>query len=299
MPTNIEAPSGLTGVVRGLTGRDGRFLTDLKVSRANLIPDYILKNTWETTLDAGPYQLEAGGGLKAPNWELVLVGDRDSTLIDVRVASYGELYEFPIQCRNAGCKTRFSWTIDLTELPRKKLAKADAEIFIAGNEFHGVVPGTSKEIVYKLAIGRDIQRAAAARKERKLKGKKAEADSNLLIESVLMRIVKVPGIEEKNPGRRRELFRDWLEDLEMRSVMGLLDLFDEHDCGVRTNIAVCCTECDQEFDVQLPFEGDFFFPRKSSPAVGSTIQRPKTETSSEDPEEEAPEPEEEGDAAAQ
>ncbi len=290
----IVTPSGLAGDIRGLSGKDGRYLADLRVSRANKIPDYILKNCWMSTTDSGIYRLR--GNEKNPDWGDCLIGDRDYTLLQIRVASYGKTYSFKVVCQNQACKHRFEWDIDLTALPVKKLRKADREQFLNGNRFETpIADDDARKIIFKLATGNDVLRASAARKDMRAKqrsSKEAIGTTNLLIESILMRIVEIEGIEEKNPRRRLEKHRDALEDLPMGSIAGLLDRFDAHDCGIETTIEVVCEECEQPQETQLPFDGDFFFPRASSKVVGSTMRKKSTTTTEETEDENEEEDEE-------
>jgi hypothetical protein len=291
---DTTTPSGLAGNIRGLSGKDGRYLADLRVSKANKIPDYILKSCWLDTTDSGIYRIPDG---QNPDWGNCLVGDRDYTLLRVRVASYGPEYSFKVVCQKPTCRHRFEWEIDLDKLPVKELKKKDREIFLAGNRFEETIPDDGRKVTFKLATGNDVLRAAMHRKEMKAKQKKSAIGEtgNLLVESILMRIVELEGIAEKSPRRRAEKHRDFLEELPMRSVAALLDRFDSHDCGIETTIEVECEECEEPQDVQLPFDGDFFFPRASSRVVGSTMRKkaPEMPTGMEEESEEEDEESEE------
>lgn len=276
----ITTPTGLAGTIRGLTGRDGRFLADMRVSRANKIPDYILSNCWTDTSERGIYTAFAEG--KNPDWGSVLIGDRDYALLQIRIASYGETYTFKATCSNGACGSRFEWDIDLAALPVRLLKKKDRETFLAGNRFEDVIPGDGRKVWFKLATGNDVLRASAHRKEIRAKQRGARLPAggdttNLIVESVLMRVLQIEGVEDKNPRRKIEKHRDALEDLPMRSLTGLMDVFDAHDCGLETTIEIVCQNCEVAQEVGLPFDGDFFFPRKTRPAVGSTVMKRTTE----------------------
>ena len=76
MPIEIECPSGLVGKVRGLKGRDGRFLTDQTIARQGTMIDHILGACWEETVEPGVYSNGAIRPDGFPNWGKVLQGDR-------------------------------------------------------------------------------------------------------------------------------------------------------------------------------------------------------------------------------
>ncbi len=278
---DITTPSGLSGIVRGLSARDGRFLADLRASRENKIPDYILSNCWTETTDAGVYGFRPGN--ERLDWGKILVGDRDYTLMQIRIASYGSTYPFKVTCQNGACQSRYEWDIELEHLPVNTLKEKDREAFRNGNRFEAKVPGDERAIVFKLATGADVLRAAIHRRELRAEQRNRRTPDptagnvNLLVESVLMRVVSIEGIENKNPRRLIEAHREALEDLPMQSFAKLLDLMDEHDCGINTTIETVCPSCEAAQDTQLPFDGDFFFPRKSTLSVGSTLIR-KTST---------------------
>jgi len=292
----ITTPSGLRGDIRGLTGRDGRFLTDMRVNRSNMIPDYILKSCWLKTDDPGPYSnlavvSEGGESFPAPNWGKSLAGDRDSTLVDIRIESFGPEYIFKVQCENGSCQDRYEWSIDLSELPRRMLSKEDREVFRAGNRFEGKLPGTDRDIVFRLITGDDQRRAAETRKQERLQQKKRgrggkpqqDDEPNLLLESVLLHTVSIDGIEIKAKGvqgdiERRRKHAAFFDDQPMRVIAGLLDMYDSHGCGIETTIETVCPSCEHAQDQPLPFAGDFFFPRASSRVVGDSTMKKETGT---------------------
>jgi len=39
---------------------------------------------------------------------------------------------------------------------------------------------------------------------------------------------------------------------------------DEVTCGVDTAVDVCCPDCDNEFEIQLPVNENFFFPSSTA-----------------------------------
>lgn len=290
----IECPSGLKGKVRNLTGKDGRYLSDRQVMQAGATIDYILKNCWVETIDSGPYKTTDSG----LDWSKVLQGDRMWALLQIRIATHGEMYPFKAQCANKLCAhRRFEWEIDLEDLPVRELPKHSRLLLEGGeNKFEARVPGTEefrqltekekadalmgpmkmngkapknivipdtgKKIFFSLPVGADEEKMKKRERERKKKGK--QADTNEMLDAIQMRIIEIEGVE---PGKRNEGITEYLEELSLADLAALLDRFDDADCGVETTIEIECPECSTIQEVDLPFDSAFFFPRKGSAEI--------------------------------
>ena len=289
MPIEIECPSGLKGKVRKLTGKDGRYLSDREVQRQGTIVEYILQNCWIETSDPGIYKdhVTASG----PNWKKVLQGDRTYALLQIRVATHGEIYPFKAQCSNTACvRRRFEWEIDLDDLPVRALPDESKKRLMEGtNRFEIRVPGTEemrmlseeeraaivvpggrkpKRIVvpdtgtkmfFSLPTGEDEARALKEMRERKKRPKSQRAEENEMVDAIRLRVLEIEGVEK---GRRDEGLTEYLEGLGLDDLANMLDRFDEFDCGVETTIEIECPECETIQEVELPFDRNFFFPRK-------------------------------------
>ncbi len=283
MPIQIECPSGLAGKVRGLKGRDGRYLTDRSLQRKGTLINHILTNCWLETTDAGIYTLTAGG---VPNWDQVLQGDRTYALLQIRTAgSESSTFEFSVQCKDRDCREKFPWEIDLDELPvkllapevREQLAKGENrfEIRMPGTEElkqleagdangagivldkprQEIVPNTGTKIWFSLPIGADEAKMA------KLSRQKSELTENQMVASIAMRIRQIEGVTFRR-GKRIEDALAYLEDFDLQKLAVLLDRFDALDCGVDTVIEVQCPHCQSIMDIELPFDENFFFKRE-------------------------------------
>ena len=125
----ITCPSGLTGRVRGMKVREERILADRKLAKSGGQVDELLGACWEETLDPGPYDF----GDKGIDWGAVLQGDRFYALLQVRALTYGPEYAFALGCQNDGCRARFEWELDLTELPVRPLTDESRAAFTDGN----------------------------------------------------------------------------------------------------------------------------------------------------------------------
>ena len=101
MPTTIICPSGLSGEIRGLKGKEGKLLADRNAARAGSTFEKLLSGCWLQTIDHGVYAVAEGAAL---DWSKVLVADRFYTLLQIRSLTFGDDYAFSIQCKGAGCR---------------------------------------------------------------------------------------------------------------------------------------------------------------------------------------------------
>lgn len=278
--TTTTLPSGLVGEVRGLTGKDGRYLTNEQLVRDNEIEDYIFAHCWTSTVDPGPYDFTG-----VPDWGRVLVGDRYSLLIAVREATFpGKEYAMKLQCGRGGCKRRFEWEIDLSKLLAEKtklLAPADRELFKAGNRFEDVIPFTKTPFVYQLQTGANAKRMQARILAKKTGPKKMQEKQNRLVDVIAGLVVEIGGVSHKG-----DAVFDFLEDLPLGSLDAMLPLMQSHDCGVETTIEVECTYCGGAMAIELPFDRAFFTPYTAA-AKGRATASDETEGTATEEEKEA------------
>jgi hypothetical protein len=236
---SIICPTGLAGKVRGLKGREMTLLGDRKAAKAGELFDNLLNACWLETIDAGPYAIDDNG---KPNWAQVLVADRFYTLIQIRQATYPfEDYSFKATCPNGMCGETFGWEVNLDDLPVKKLPETSLEKFKNGEPLEAVVGG--KRIKYRLTTGQDEKKAT----------KFLRGQQQRILDLLNLRIVEIEGVERK---------RAWLDDLELCEYRNMINIFDEQDGGVETQIDIECPECGHQFPIDLPFGAEFFLPTK-------------------------------------
>jgi hypothetical protein len=259
----IVCPSGLSGEIRGLTGKDLRALSG-KAKGSEAI-DRITSGAWLKTVEPGPYRLRADGSL---DWDKMLVGDSDYILFRVRVATHGSLYPFDVRCKDTSCREMISWEIDLDrDLPIKPLSEDSRRLFQAGNCFETALPGTGARVVFKLPLREDARLAAVRKKQLKQQGKFID---NPAIEAIAARLLKVEGVSLRNHGEKIE----FLESLDWGPVCDLLELFLEPDCQKTKVSGIVCPECELEQEHDLPFGEAFFFPKKRANPTTSTPTSP-------------------------
>lgn len=237
----ITCPSGLSGRVRGMKVREERILADRKLAKDGGLIEALLRACWEQTLEPGPYALAESGTL---DWGAVLQGDRFFAVLMVRAITYGPMYAFGVGCRNAACRERIEWELDLTKLPVRALSEEHRSRFVGGNRFVTTLPDLGKQVTFRLLTGAD---------ERKLPALQRAAPGKIFSAVLAYRVIEIEGVEAKDK-------RACLEDLSMRDANALVDTFDRVDCGVETTIEIECPTCFTVQEVELPFDQSFFLP---------------------------------------
>jgi hypothetical protein len=249
MSTNIVCPSGLSGEIRGLKGKEGKLLADRAAARAGSTFEKILSGCWLSTTDPGIYELPESGVL---DWSKVLVGDRFYALLRMRGLTFGDDYAFSVQCQSAGCRERFEWTLNLSELPVQPLSDEAKAAFKDGNRFETTLPRDGRKVWFRLMTGAEEVRAAGVLKAGR---------EGMLLTALALRIVEIDGVADTEK-------RKFLDEMEMADAAALLDQFDAADGGVETSIEVECPSCLGVQEVQLPFERGFFLPRTKEKGRG-------------------------------
>jgi hypothetical protein len=178
--------------------------------------------------------------------ENLLTVDRTYLLIYLRGISYSNIYEVEIKCPE--CDSKFSTELDLNELE----VEYCPENF--GPLLEDKLPTSGLSFSYRLSRGGDeteIQR----HRERRVKNFGDSTDDTLIYRTALL-IERIEGITEK-----REL-QTLVKNLPISDVNYLRNCTSEPPFGVDTKVQIACPMCLAEFEVELPLESNFFFPKK-------------------------------------
>lgn len=185
------------------------------------------------------------GNLYRP--ENLLTVDRTYILIYLRGISYSPKYEVEVKCPE--CERKFGTTIHLDEM---FVEGCPAEY---GPELKDVLPNSKLPFSYRLSTGRDEQEITDYRDRRIKAFGDAAADDTLTYRTATL-LNEIDGITSKTD------LQVLLKNLPINDVSYIRNCINEPPFGVDTNIAIVCPSCLQEFEVDLPLESNFFFPRR-------------------------------------
>lgn len=246
----VKCPSGLTGIVRGLKGREIDLFANQQEMRKRRVGTKILQACWIETVQLGPAYPNLDPAKL--DWNKVLTADRFYAALRVRMATYRDQvdrekpakYIFPHQCNDAGCRKKFEWELDLEDLPVKPLPDASIMAFVAGNKFTTTVGG--RLVTYKLTTGADEGVALDAR------DRSPEKRATAALRS---RVVSVSDVEFEDT-------HAWIEDLDAGDAFDLISAMERDDGGVETDIDIECPHCGNLMTVDLPLGDAFWTPRR-------------------------------------
>jgi len=179
--------------------------------------------------------------------ENLLTVDRTYLLIYLRGISYTPKYEVEIKCSE--CESKFSHTIDLSTM----LVDQCPDEY--GPNLQDVLPTTKLPFSYRLSTGKDEQEITDHR-ERRVKAFGDSATDDTLTFRTASLLQDIDGISNKNE------LQILLKNLPINDVSYIRNCINEPPFGVDTNISIICPSCYAEFDIDLPLEASFFFPRR-------------------------------------
>lgn len=173
--------------------------------------------------------------------------DRTFMLIFLRQISYTSAYNVEIKCAN--CEKRFETTIDLRALPVEYCPDNYGPIL------EDILPTTQWPFRYRLSSGKDEQDIIDHRDQRIKIAGDAAVDDTLTYRTSLL-LDEINGVTSK--GELQILIRN----LPINDVAHMRNCLNEPPFGVNTQLEIPCPSCLEEFQIGLPLDANFFFPRR-------------------------------------
>lgn len=172
--------------------------------------------------------------------------DRTYLLIALRNISYGHEYEVEIKCPD--CDKKFAHTIRLDQL-MVDYCPPDFQVPLTDE-----LPKSNLKFSYRLSRGKDENLVTEYREKRVREYGDSAVDDSLLYRIALM-LENIEGVKD-----RTELMV-LLKKLPIQDISFLRGLALDPPFGVNTKCDITCSLCFHDFEVELPLEAGFFFPR--------------------------------------
>ena len=176
----------------------------------------------------------------------LLTADRTFLLIYLRGISYGTEYE--VEVKDPDSDRKFSTIIDLDSLP-VTICPSDY-----GPVLTDVLPKSGLKLFYRLSRGKD-ETELQEHRERKLRLSGDSATDDTLMFRTSQLIESVEGITNKN---EISLIVKNLPIVDLSYIRGLVN---DPPFGVDTKVTILSPLSNEEFEIELPLEANFFFPR--------------------------------------
>lgn len=167
------------------------------------------------------------------------VGDRLFLLFAIRRISLGDGYTFDMECPNAECKAKKSYTIQLSSLEVRKMPEPKKRIY-------DVSLPSGATARYRVSTGADEERTS------KLDTK---TESAALSKGILMRLELLNGVPPELPA---------VVAMSLKDRLSLRSKWDKVEGGVDTEAEMQCPVCSFEFKKDVEVTPNFFFPSETS-----------------------------------
>ena len=166
----------------------------------------------------------------------------------MRGISYTPEYDVEIKCPE--CTNKYNAVINLDQI----------EVEHCPDQFdtkalEGVLPTSGFKYKFRLATGDDEQTITRYREQRVKEYGDQNEDDTLLYRTALL-LEYIEGVTEKYE------LNHLLKKLPINDVAHLRNAVSDPPFGVDTQIGQVCPYCTAEFEIDLPLEANFFFPRK-------------------------------------
>ena len=179
--------------------------------------------------------------------ENLLTIDRTWLLIYLRGISYTPDYEVSVRCTE--CNTKFETVIDLDAM----LVNKCPDNFGPEN-LTDTLPKSKYKISYRLPTGKDENLIQEHRDLRIRKNADGGADDTWNYRASLL-ITDIEGLTDQIA------IQALISRLPIQDVAYIRTLLTEPPFGVETKVSVICPNCSEEFQVEMPMDTSFFFPK--------------------------------------
>tara|TARA_B100000214_G_scaffold372460_1_gene350754 strand:+ start:2771 stop:3637 length:867 start_codon:yes stop_codon:yes gene_type:complete len=187
---------------------------------------------------------------KNVNPDDLLVGDKNALLVAARTTGYGSRYEAAVNCPN--CAASFTHAFELDEIEVNE--EPDFEelgVTLDNGLFFFELPTSKVTVGIQLLTGKEEKELARVA-EKKKKYNLPEATLTDLLKTI---IVSANGSEDK------ALISQFVDVMPARDSRALRTTYTNISPDVDLTQDITCPECGTGSVVEVPFTGDFFWPR--------------------------------------
>lgn len=173
--------------------------------------------------------------------------DRTFLLIYLRGISYGPDYDVEIKCPD--CSTKFATVIDLNNIPVENPPDN------LNGDLRGKLPKTGFTFTYRMSVGKD-ENEIQEHRERRVKKYGDQAADDTITFRMAQLVESIENVKDKNE------ILTLIKNLPMQDISYLRGIVTDPDWGLDTKIPLGCPSCLAEFEIDLPLDTNFFFPRR-------------------------------------
>jgi len=223
-------PDGIINV-RAMTGEEEQILATPRFVRKGIAINMIFQRCMQEDFRA----------------EDLLTADRTYLLIWLRGISYTPDYDVEVKCPFT--EKKFMTVINLNDLNVEECPDD------YGPELTDTLPTTGYSFTYRLSTGKDEQEIQEYR-DRRMKMFGDNASDDTLLHRTAQLLQSIEGVTDK-----KELMT-LVKHLPINDVAYIRNCVNEPPFGVETTITVVSPYANEEFEIELPLEANFFFPKR-------------------------------------
>jgi hypothetical protein len=219
--------------VREMTANEEDLLTSLALIRTGKAIDEVVRACiMEPDVDA----------------EKMLVGDRNSIIAGLILASYGSSYKTDVKCENCN-ETNFKYEFDINNLPIKWLKTQPLAEGV--NEFEFELPKSKKKITFKLATAEDEKEITSL--IRKMQNS-TDREQNVTIRLKRL-ITSIDGVTDKSK------IVNFIEArrLPIMDSVAIRNYIEEISPDIDTMQDFSCKKCGFQGKINMPISFNFFW----------------------------------------
>lgn len=185
---------------------------------------------------------------KRINHKDLLVGDRNTILLALRISGYGPEYNINISCPECGLAQEAELMLDKVNIKTLELGTQEVGI----NEFEFKLPKSGSVVKFKLLTsGEETEVAKTQENLRKLTKSDTE---NLVTSRMLRQILSVDG----NSDRRFVL--DFINSMPIFDSRAFREYVESIEPDVIMKSEFVCKDCNEVSTVDIPITTEFFWP---------------------------------------
>jgi len=180
----------------------------------------------------------------------LLLGDRNSLLVAIRITGYGSKYIVDVTCPE--CSSMNEQAFDLSDLEIQRLKIAP--ISHGKNEFEFKLPVTKKNVTFKFStVGSEHENATTIERKRKLMpDMKVEGLITSLLEN---QIISIEGLRDRNK------ISGFIRSMPAGDSRALRLYINKNEPGIDMNVNMTCQSCSAQSKIGLPLGAAFFWPK--------------------------------------
>jgi hypothetical protein len=178
----------------------------------------------------------------------LILGDRVSLMIGIRVTGYGPEYSATATCKSCGHVNNFKADLSNFEIKRLKILPVEE----GKNEFEFTLPVTKKRVTFKYLTGEeDRLRNQSAKNQSRVLKTKIENNITSYLENT---IVSIDG------QRDRLKIKHFIHNMPAFDSKKLRSFILENEPGINMAHNLTCESCGTDQEVMIPITTEFFWP---------------------------------------